>query len=374
MAILQPTAKPFKVLARYFALTDHHFNLYLCDWRDSEGRQQRSWFFEFSLDLELQIAFDLEYQITHLLAWPATLYNRPLCDGLEVARENDGTVVAGQFFPTIPKVLLLPYCEATTELYREHGYTHLIAMLGRILTRPMLGQTAGVFSKEQFWDLLTSRIPRVAKIWDVYQQASRPENKESSKDMACTAYQSFIRFILELLDSPGANKNVDRKQFESYCHSVCEEINNFYQGQENKAKRSRPRIDEERIQKYAGETRHEYLVRLFDEERARIRSSQTQGCVFVVERSRQVVEDYQEREIINEKNENGNEKAREQPNENKEFKNEPADDKVISLELVIGFRLKEVRDGFRVHRRNLILMSESLLQLFRRNYMMDRNA
>ncbi len=296
LPILQPPAKPFKVVARYFALTAHHFNLYLCDWHGSGGRQQRSWFFEFSLDMELQIGFDLDYQITHLQTWPATLYNRQLCDGLEIAREQDGSVVAGQYFPTIPKVLLLPYCEATTELYREHGYTILIAMLGRILTRPMLGQTVGVFSKEQFWDLVSFRIARIVKIWDVYQQASRAEDQEKSKEMAVTAYQAFIKFILELLDSPGAKKNFDQSQFEDYCHQVCEEINRFYQSQEERVKRSRPWNDRDRMRKYADEMCHEYLVRLLAEERARIRSSHTQGRVLTMERARQVVEDFDERD------------------------------------------------------------------------------
>ncbi len=48
--------------------------------------------------------------------------------------------------------------------------------------------------------------------------------------------------------------------------------------------------------KYADETRHKYLVRLFAEEKARIRSSHAQGRVLTMERARQIVEDFDERD------------------------------------------------------------------------------
>ncbi len=161
--ILQPSTRPFKVLARYFSRSTHQLNLLLCDWKDSDGKLQRSWFFEFSVDPELQIRFDLEYQFNHFESWLLTLYNRPLCDGLELAREKDGTVSAGTNLPSIPKVLLLPYVKDTTELFQEHGFTILIAMIGRLLMRPMQGQVEGVFSPEQFWDAVSPRVPRLAK-------------------------------------------------------------------------------------------------------------------------------------------------------------------------------------------------------------------
>ncbi len=178
---------------------------------------------------------------------------------MEVARESDGTVTAGEYILPIPKVLLLPYFEDTTELYQEHGFTILIAMLGRVLMRPMQGQNVGVFSKEQFWDAVSERILRLVRIWELYQQASQADSEERSKEIANMAYQAFVKFIFELLGTPKANKNIDRTLFESFCHGVCLEINRFYQSQEERAKKSRSWHDRERAERFAKETHYEYF-------------------------------------------------------------------------------------------------------------------
>ncbi len=92
----------------------------------------------------------------------------------------------------------------------------------------MQGQVESVFSPEQFWDAVFPRVPRLTKIWDLYQNASQAESEEKAKGIARTAYQGFIDFIFELLKTPEANKNIDRVAFENYCHGTCTEIDRFY--------------------------------------------------------------------------------------------------------------------------------------------------
>ncbi len=115
--LLQPLVKPFRVIARYYSKSEKQANLLLCEWHNHKHQVCRNWYFEFTVDIDLQICFDLEYQSEQIPWWPYITYRRPLCDGIDIKRMKHGDVF-GQI-PEIPNILQLPFTDPITDLYQD---------------------------------------------------------------------------------------------------------------------------------------------------------------------------------------------------------------------------------------------------------------
>ncbi len=59
--------QPRKVVGRYYAQSDRKQHLVLCQWKDANGHLKTDWYFEFLVDKEKQIRFDVHYQCFQVL-------------------------------------------------------------------------------------------------------------------------------------------------------------------------------------------------------------------------------------------------------------------------------------------------------------------
>ncbi len=83
--------------------------------------------------------------------------------------------------------------------------------------------------------------------------------------------------------------------FEGYCHATCAEIDRYYKGLAEKARRERPWHDRQQAERFAIETHHDYFRRLQDEEEARLHVMAGQSRALNKEKFSQMNEEARER-------------------------------------------------------------------------------
>ncbi len=256
--------KPRKVVGRYYAQSDRKQNLVLCQWKNADGHLKTDWYFEFLVDKEMQIHFDAKYQRFQVPSWPLILSIRPLCDGVELLRNEEEETVG--YIPEIPRTMRLSHqSRRSTNCHREHGFTILNAMIGKILLTSMLGETESIIPIKHFWNIIEPYMKLLTEVWEKYEAISRTDDPVKKSELEESSFNSLTEFLFRILKSSYAKK-VDVNEFLKHTTKCCEEVQEFYADIEKRAGEARPNVEAQRAKTFGKESNHNYLLQMRTEE------------------------------------------------------------------------------------------------------------
>ncbi len=182
-------------------------------------------------------------------------------------RTEEGEMVG--YVPDIPRTMWLPHeSKRAPNCFREHGFTVLVAMIGKILLTPVQGRTESIIPIERFWNVIEPSMSLLTRVWEKYEAISREDDPMRKSKQEEASYNSLTEYLFGILKSKYA-KEVDDTEFLAHTKQCCEEVQGFYAEKEKRVKETRPNLDIQRAKKYNNESNHHYLLRLRAEEEDR---------------------------------------------------------------------------------------------------------